>query len=169
MLVLLHRKSSARLKIGESVLTRLRRFAQTSAGSLEAGGVLIGRRIDGSLDTIVDAITRPVAADRRTRTSFHRSARAHQRLVDDAWTKSGGVLGYVGEWHTHPEPHPTPSSIDMRDWSRRLRDDSVDAVDVYFLIVGTVDIVGWRGDRKLAAVDALVMAPTLDTLPTRSR
>jgi integrative and conjugative element protein (TIGR02256 family) len=156
MLVLVHHGSKARLKLSENVLGRLRRFAQTSDGALEAGGVLLGRRIDGSLDTVVDSITHPLSADRRTRTSFHRSAQPHQRLIDAAWRASGGVLGYVGEWHTHPEPHPSASSIDTRDWQRRLRDDTVDAPDVYFLIVGTIDIVGWRGDRRRGAVDRLV-------------
>lgn len=158
MLVLVHRASMARLKLAEHVLGRLRRFAQTSPGALEAGGVLLGRRVDGSLDTIVDSISHPLAADCRTRTSFHRSARPHQRIIDVAWRASGGVLGYVGEWHTHPEPHPSASSVDIHDWHRRLRADKVDAQDVYFLIVGTVDIVGWRGDRRGGTVDRLVDA-----------
>jgi integrative and conjugative element protein (TIGR02256 family) len=161
-LVLFHPRSGARLKIGATVLARLAEHAQASADALEAGGVLIGRRIDETLDTVVDCVSRPVAADRRTRQSFHRSARAHQRIVDAAWRRSDGTAGYVGEWHTHPEPCPKPSPVDLRDWSRRLREDSVDAPDVYFVIVGTLDVLAWRGDRRLGTIDDLVIAPCID-------
>jgi DNA repair protein RadC len=27
--------------------------------------------------------------------------------------KTGGLLGYVGEWHTHPKGRPVPSPKDM--------------------------------------------------------
>ena len=168
MLVLLHRESGARLKLPAAVLARLRRFGQASSQALEAGGVLIGRRIDGSLDAIIDTITRPCATDRRTRTSFYRSAPHHQRLVEQAWRRSNGMLGYLGEWHTHPEPRPTASSVDLRDWRRRLREDVVDAADVYFLIVGTADITGWRGDRRLVTIDELAVVPSADCRARRS-
>lgn len=169
MLVLRHPRSGARLKLGAAVLKRLANHAQESAAALEAGGVLIGRRIHETLDTVVDCISRPVAADRRTRRSFHRSADAHQRAVDAAWRQSGGTTGYVGEWHTHPEARPQPSVVDLRDWSRRLHEDCVDGVDVYFVIVGTVDILAWRGDREIGTIDSLVVATFADTASGESQ
>ncbi len=32
------------------------------------------------------------------------------------WKESDETMGYMGEWHTHPEDHPTPSGIDLRNW-----------------------------------------------------
>jgi integrative and conjugative element protein (TIGR02256 family) len=66
----------------------------------------------------VSDVTRPQKKDIRTRFSFNRKDPHHQWYADELWNKSGGIVGYLGEWHTHPEQLPKPSSIDTGDWLR---------------------------------------------------
>lgn len=153
--VFLHGDSGMRLKIDGLTASRLLEFAQLSPLATEAGGTLLGRRIAGCLDVVIDGFTRPTGSDRRSRHAFFRSAAPHQRLVDEAWRASGGTVNYLGEWHTHPEPCPRPSDVDLSDWRRRLKEDDVDAIDQFFLIVGTRTIRSWRGERSTRRIDKL--------------
>jgi hypothetical protein len=57
--------------------------------------LLLGRHLlDGSA-IIVDAVTAPMAGDRRTRTRFHRAQRRHQAAIDAAWATSDGTCTYL--------------------------------------------------------------------------
>ena len=48
--------------------------------------------------------------------------------------ESGRILTFVGEWHTHPESFPTPSSIDLNTWRAVTRKNL--AGSTVFLIRG---------------------------------
>lgn len=143
------------LKLDASVVATLLAYRQRRSSDTEAGGTLLGRWIRGSYDVVADACTRPTKDDKRTRTSFFRSARPHQDQVDAAMGASGGTCGYIGEWHTHPEGDPTPSNVDTADWSRRLRKDRVDVDYVFFVIVGTAVVRAWRGCRNTHRIEPL--------------
>ena len=136
-----------RLKICGAVGEKFASFRQTGSRSTEAGGVLIGRWIVGQGDVVVDEATGPMTGDKRSRFGFFRSHREHQKAIDHAYEGSRGTVGYLGEWHTHPERSPLPSSVDTDDWLRRLRQDVVDIKFVYFVIVGTNETRVWRGSR----------------------
>jgi integrative and conjugative element protein (TIGR02256 family) len=112
----------------------------------EAGGVLLGRHLRDGNAIVVDAVTVPMDGDRRTRTRFHRAQRRHQAAIDAAWAASEGTCTYLGEWHTHPEPVPTPSLVDWADWRRRLRQDRYTEL-LFFVIVGTAAVRVWEGRR----------------------
>ena len=104
--------------------------------------------------------------DRATRHSFHRSRAPHQRAIDEAWTRSQGSCVYLGEWHTHPEPDPHPSTIDLDDWRRRLREDDVEAPYLFFVIVGQSRISAWEGSRTANTILSLPEPPrTTGLLP----
>ena len=79
----------------------------------EAGGVLLGY-IRGPHFHIL-AATEPGSKDRRTRTSFHRRDKMHEQHFLKAREKDPFVA-YLGDWHSHPEDTPTPSSLDEREW-----------------------------------------------------
>jgi integrative and conjugative element protein (TIGR02256 family) len=143
------------VKIAEAALDAFTRFVQFAPDSREAGGVLIGRHILHTSDVVVDTVTTPLKGDRGTRTRFHRHAKGHQEILDRAWAESGGTSVYLGEWHTHPEPTPTPSSIDLGDWARRLRSDTVEAPFLLFVIVGQHDICVWEGSRGALEITQL--------------
>jgi integrative and conjugative element protein (TIGR02256 family) len=51
------------------------------------------------------------------------------------WRISDETMDYIGEWHTHPESNPQPSTLDLDEWRKicaRRQDPMV------FLIQGTV-------------------------------
>lgn len=100
----------------EPVLTTFASHRQLEASDSEAGGILLGRRRGRHLE-ITDA-TRPFPTDSRTRTAFIREPDGHQEEAARRWQFSRGQVGYVGEWHTHPERKPTPSSIDVAQWHK---------------------------------------------------
>jgi integrative and conjugative element protein (TIGR02256 family) len=140
------RPSGGRFQLGPEALSTLLAYMQDRTGKREAGGVLLGRHILNSCDIVVDGATRPMPGDWRTRTRYHRARRRHQNEVNRAWKHSRGTCTYLGEWHTHPEPYPTPSDLDIADWQRRLGMDTY-TEPLFFVIVGTVEIRAWEGSR----------------------
>lgn len=137
-----------KFEIGANVLGFMRAFIQDTSKKTEAGGVLLGRHIVECTDIVVDEVTVPMAGDRRSRHTLYRGHKAHQDAIDRAWCDSGCTCAYLGEWHTHPESDPTPSGVDLRDWSRKLRSDVFDGDHLYFIIVGTSSLGVWEGAKQ---------------------
>ncbi len=126
------------LIISNSVYERILTFKQTQDEDLESAGLLIGYQ--KSSDTIwVDRITEPKRTDIRKRCSLKLDAKAHQKEVDNAFEQSEQLLGYIGTWHTHPEPIPTPSSIDNIDWKTHTKDNP--DRQLFFIIAGATQLV----------------------------
>ncbi len=140
------RLTAGHFQIGPDALSTLLSYIQNGPGKREAAGVLLGRHILNSEDIVVDGATRPMPGDWRTRTQYRRARRRHQIEIDQAWKRSHGTCTYLGEWHTHAEPYPIPSKIDMQDWQRRLRVDKY-TEPIFFVIVGTSAICAWEGRR----------------------
>lgn len=125
-------------------------YVQRKPSDPESGGILLGT-VHGPHLELVHA-SPPFPTDRRTRYSFDRSPEGHTELADRLWRESGGVVRYIGEWHTHPEDYPSPSGIDLREWkaSAAKRADGRPALG---LIVG---IKGVYIQSTLATGKALV-------------
>ncbi|HEJ1052114.1 Mov34/MPN/PAD-1 family protein [Morganella morganii] len=94
-------------------------YRQFHYASTEAGGTLIGERRGKHI--VITHISEPGLGDVRSRTRIERKGEHHQQKVDDLFQQSDGSLVYLGEWHTHPEDFPKPSSTDMRSWRIGLR------------------------------------------------
>ena len=102
----------------------------------ETGGVLIGsfdmaRRII----YVIDASEAPPDS-RECPNGFLRGVEGLQEEVDAIQEATSGMLGYIGEWHSHPTGNVAPSSLD-RDvvkWVKQNLDDEGQ--------VGVVGIVG---------------------------
>ncbi|MEM1321368.1 MAG: Mov34/MPN/PAD-1 family protein, partial [Bacteroidota bacterium] len=117
--------NKGRLKINPDPLSRMNTYKQDSPDKTEAGGVLLGRFILDSKDKIIDRVTVPMIGDKRTRTRFLRAEKMHQRIITSAWNKSKGTCHYLGEWHTHPERYPRPSSQDIKNWKEMCENNSI--------------------------------------------
>jgi integrative and conjugative element protein (TIGR02256 family) len=74
----------------------------------EAGGQLFGHFVHGHWS--VEEATGPRKGDRRGRFSFLPSRASEQREIE-AFHARG--LEYLGDWHTHPEDVPNPSTKDI--------------------------------------------------------
>lgn len=117
---------------------------QTKASAHEAGGIMLGRLLLDSADVVIDEVTEPAAADKRSRFSFWRSPTSHQRKVNLAWESTNGTSIYLGEWHSHPEPDPSPSRQDLKNWRRITQDAKFEQGELLFVIVGTKSICMWQ-------------------------
>ena len=99
----------------------------------ETGGVLLGV-IDQKLRTItiVDASDAPPNSSADA-TSFVRGEGGHD-IVSRCEELTGGMVSYVGEWHSHPEGHSSdPSSTDvvlLATLATRLTADGIPALMV---------------------------------------
>lgn len=97
----------------KGVEEKLRAMRQACLPS-ETGGVLLGV-IDQKLKTIaiVDASDAPPDSSADA-TSFVRGKEGSQDYVSRCEELTGGMVSYVGEWHSHPAGHTSdPSSLDV--------------------------------------------------------
>lgn len=136
-----------RLIIVEHAVEQMVSFAQRRWWDAEAGGVLLGRHLLDSHDTVVDEVTAPQSSDRRSRFSFFRS-KGHEALAQLRWHQQAGTSAYLGLWHTHPESDPTPSQIDCSDWKQAVSGDIFEGDRLFFPIVGTNNIRVWTLSRR---------------------
>ena len=94
---------------------------QTTTVADESFGVLMGTTSVDRREIWIEAVTTPMVHDQRSRCSFALRDPGHQRAVCEKFVRSGGRAVYLGTWHTHPQPVPTPSRIDQKDWGACLR------------------------------------------------
>ncbi len=116
--------------------------------SNEAAGVLIGERRESHL--VIYEISEPGKGDIRSRYFVDRRGLHHQAAVDDAFVRTSGNLQYLGEWHTHPENRPTPSSKDLKTWRRHL----ISQEPMILLIVGREQI--WAAKKTSEEISPLL-------------
>lgn len=140
---------SVLLNFGSNVLALFSRYRQPQGGT-EAGGILLGTVHAGGL-LVVEA-TEPTARDVRRQYFFERRAFRHRALAESRWRSSGGTTRYLGEWHTHPQDHPTPSMLDRAEWKQLAR-KRADGRPMLAVIVGRrslhVELVSATGNRAL--------------------
>ncbi|PLR21923.1 hypothetical protein SGCZBJ_20375 [Caulobacter zeae] len=117
--------------VDRAALAKVRGLAGRSRFEMETGGVLVGCRRGGYLH-VTDA-SAPQASDRASPFRFWRSPQGHQAFAEAAWRKSRGHVSYIGEWHSHPEDEPSPSSIDRQSWATTFASHQRPLV---FVIVG---------------------------------
>lgn len=112
------------LHFSESVLRTFCQHIQASEFDCEAGGILLGSVHGAHL--LIEQATVPTTWDKRFRYQFERMQIGHEAIAQSRWMASQGTVRYLGEWHTHPEDHPRPSSLDTSEWSQlsaRRRDN----------------------------------------------
>jgi integrative and conjugative element protein (TIGR02256 family) len=120
------------VQISDEVVRTIEYYSRAEENDREAGGILIGS-YRGAHMQIVECTT-PPPRDRRSRVLFDRRDEGHQRMALERWRASSKTLTFVGEWHTHPESHPSPSSIDRQTWRRVAKKNK--AGNTFFLIRG---------------------------------
>lgn len=121
----------ASVHLADQARDSLRAAARASL-KLEHGGILVGYRSGRAL-YVYDALPVPdKASDRCSYT--RRSAPAEQILKAYLEGPRESLLGYVGEWHTHPLLFP-PSATDRRSMRHISRSSEQTSV----LIVAALD------------------------------
>lgn len=104
--------------INDNVLETLEAHRQLDFSQPESGGILIGEYRGPHLNIV--KLTTPASGDLQSRFRFFRRSKSHQFIASKTWKDSNSTQTFLGDWHTHPEDHPSPSSIDEMDWLRKL-------------------------------------------------
>ncbi|MFB9164184.1 Mov34/MPN/PAD-1 family protein [Arthrobacter psychrochitiniphilus] len=117
---------------------RTLRDAATRALPREIGGLLLGYFTELG-PHVVEA--RVVPDPRATRIRYQRDAALAERILDSSIrADSTGLVGYLGEWHTHPLPIG-PSTTDINASGRLAK---VGGHDIALLVLATGSR-GWIG------------------------
>ncbi|WP_323133565.1 Mov34/MPN/PAD-1 family protein [Halopseudomonas aestusnigri] len=103
------------LHFSESTLEIFYQHVQASDTDCEAGGLLLGS-VHGA-HMLIEQATVPTIWDKRFHYLFERMPFGHEVIALARWRASQGTVRYLGEWHTHPEDHPQPSSLDRSEWN----------------------------------------------------
>jgi integrative and conjugative element protein (TIGR02256 family) len=116
------------------VLKKLQVIVDKKIDICESGGLLLGFIRENHFD--VRMITVPYKKDYTSRYSFIRNDERHLNIFQAIRLRINKNLTYIGEWHTHPEDNPRPSSIDLNEWK------SIKSTRLYplvFMILGKKD------------------------------
>lgn len=92
------------------VLEHFKKHQQSLPQQKEAGGQLFAK-FDEKQIQIIKA-TGPRKKDSRGRTFYQPNRKLEQLEINSNYQLG---LHYVGDWHTHPTPYPTPSSVDIKN------------------------------------------------------
>ncbi|MEO8502365.1 MAG: Mov34/MPN/PAD-1 family protein [Acidobacteriota bacterium] len=100
-------KASQHLVLEQGACDHFVRQRQHPSDASEAGGQIFGSVTDECVRVVV--ATGPYVGDVRSRYSYRSDPRSAQREIS---RQAALGLLYLGEWHTHPEAYPQPSSHD---------------------------------------------------------
>jgi len=122
------------VEFSAEVLEILRAHRQLKQNDNEAGGIILGRLIGNTIS--VCRLSVPTELDKRSKTSFVRSRISGQIIIDYEFFNSDRQIVYLGEWHTHPESVPVPSSRDIAMINDQLKRQVLNTDFVILVIRG---------------------------------
>lgn len=133
------------LFIDEGIEQKLRALRAKKAPS-ETGGVLLGY-YDFNVKAVVIVDGLPAPADSKSTSAwFERGVEGLAAVVADASKRTAGIVGYVGEWHSHPPGHSAmPSGNDMVQLAYLASEMAEDGLPAVSLIVGEHDMQVMQG------------------------
>lgn len=117
----------------------------------ETGGILLGYH-DLKLRTLhlVDVLPAPLDSE-ADRSGFTRGTQGLREILEESAQRTANIVGYVGEWHSHPASASThPSSLDVALLAQLTEIMARDGLPVLMLIVGDQDVSISLGDARSA-------------------
>jgi integrative and conjugative element protein (TIGR02256 family) len=124
--------SGQRLVFTRAVLDHFNQYRQNGLWEKEAGGQLFARLQLPKI--IVEEATGPRVCDRRARFAYRPNRVAEQREITTRYARG---LHFVGDWHTHPEPVPKPSSCDIENINEMFSKSAHEMNGFLLVIIGT--------------------------------
>ncbi|WP_157660684.1 Mov34/MPN/PAD-1 family protein [Burkholderia ubonensis] len=127
--------------IWDEGLERKLRDIRTGGLPKETGGVILGY-IDQKRKAIhiVDVLSAPSDSD-ASQTGFTRGAAGVKEAIEHASMLTANIVGYLGEWHSHPRhSSATPSIADAALLAYLAETLTMDGVPALMVIVGETDI-----------------------------
>lgn len=138
------------LYLASGALAHVRRHRQKTMWASEAGGQLFGRIDDAQVR--VEVATGPYSGDERSRYRYRSNPTSAQRAIEE---QSRAGLLYLGEWHTHAEDRPGPSSMDDDAMKRLLDRSQLNSDSLLMLVVGRHDSVQGLGLWSISSASAV--------------
>jgi integrative and conjugative element protein (TIGR02256 family) len=123
--------------VEQNVIDLFNTFRQTGKKP-ESGGILLGEIYDSEVR--IKKASVPTSFDSSSRYMFNRNKKSAQLITDYEFKNSGGTIIYIGEWHTHPENIPTPSSTDIKMITTQFRKNKINETFLLMIIVGLKDV-----------------------------
>lgn len=130
------------VELQASVLGALDRYCR-DAGSVETGGILVGRYSDDLALAIVREATPPPTDSKRGRSWFVRGMSGLREMLGNRWRASERTF-YIGEWHFHPANHVEPSRDDFAQMLAISQAREYDCKEPLLLILGAGKHEGHR-------------------------
>ena len=127
-------KMKHRFEIKESVVSILSSFRQVTGN--ERGGVLTGSIISDDTYRVSNVSEPCLFLNASDRCSYIRDASKANKFIKEDFEKSEHTRVYSGEWHTHPEDEPTPSSVDLNSIKEIYQKSELVIDGVVLVIVG---------------------------------
>ena len=116
------------------VLKHFHKHRQSSSGAPEVGGQLFAKILPECV--CVCLATGPANEDKRGRFWFVPNQKRQNDEIQKLF-KDG--LHFVGDWHTHPEPIPTPSGTDLSSMKECFNKSRHQLKSFVMVIVGQSD------------------------------
>lgn len=123
------------IEFSASVLEHFEKHKQHSWYSCEAGGQLFASSVGGQIAKVLD-VTGPRRTDRRSLFGYVPDRSAERIEIADRYAHG---LHFIGDWHTHRQPIPFPSSTDNRNMRDLVRLSSHDLAGFIMVIVGQAE------------------------------
>ena len=126
--------------ISPAIIDRLLQLCR-EAGTVETGGILVGRYTPKHDTAIVtDASGPPPDSNRQSRV-FFRGIKGLQRLLNRLWFDKGEY--YLGEWHFHPWAPANASGTDKDQLRKYSQDELLQCPEPIMLIIGGDPSAEW--------------------------
>lgn len=124
------------LFIDDAVVEEMHRMRRAHLPK-ETGGILLGYHdLNINAIIVVDALAAPPDS-RSSDSSFERGIQGVADIAKEANRRTAGIVGYIGEWHSHPPGHLAhPSGDDLYQLAFLALGLSHDGLPAVSLIVG---------------------------------
>ncbi|HMF58029.1 MAG TPA: Mov34/MPN/PAD-1 family protein [Pyrinomonadaceae bacterium] len=121
------------VRIRSQTVREMRERLQRAAPK-ETGGLMIGVAHSKRRIIYVTRIIDAPPDSKGTSSGFRRGTRRLPQAVDAIKKASGGLLGYVGDWHTHPRGSGRISTTDIKAMLQTKRDFDMAGIPTFILI-----------------------------------
>lgn len=122
------------LVLSAEALHILDHYIQRQPFASESGGVVMGRIVGDTI--LVERLSIPTELDKSSRMHFERHRLSAQMIINYEHTNTYGQVTYLGEWHTHPEDHPSPSQMDLKMIRQQFHNNKIHTHFLVLLIQG---------------------------------
>ena len=131
-------RKNIKIHISDTVIEIFEKYKQNNKKDNESGGILIGQIKDDNIYILKASI--PNKFDKSSRYYFECDKDAAQIIINYEFYNSNHKSIYIGEWHTHPENNPTPSSLDKKTIRKQFKNNKLNEPLLILIIQGLKNI-----------------------------